>query len=105
MAAGEIFLERDDVAFLRAPARPRDVAELLDYTDHLMAENARAGFGREIHAPIADVDASRFDPHQTGIGRDFGHNEFPNLRMIWLGQHRGLDACYHRFRESYLTEQ
>src|SRR6185437_11151087 len=88
MAARKVFLERDDIAFFHAPPFPRDIAELFDHADHLMAEDARTWLGREVHAPIAATDTRRLDPHQPRIGRDFGQGEFPHLGPFRVDHHR-----------------
>jgi hypothetical protein len=87
VAAGEIFLERDVVAFLHAPAVARHVAELFDMADDLVAEDAGAELGAEIFAPVAAADPGRGHAQQARIGR--------NLRQWKLAQFRLARARHH----------
>jgi hypothetical protein len=89
VSAGEIFLQRDVIAFLDAPAIARDVAELLDSTDDLVAQDAGAELAAEIFAPVAAADPRRDHAQQPGIGGDVGQRELAQFGLARARHHGG----------------
>ncbi len=100
MAAWEIFLQRDPIAFLRAPAFGRLRADRLDHADHFVAQDARAGPVGKIHRPVAAAHAGRLDPEQAGVRRDGGKRNRPERGFARADRDRG-DRFSHHPRPRY----
>src|SRR4051812_2283935 len=86
MAAGEIFLQCDVIAFLDPPAIARRIPEFFDVADDLVPKDAGAELVAEIFAPIAAADAGSDHPQQPGIAGDFRQRQLAQL---------GLARAYH----------
>src|SRR5207253_1975409 len=86
MAAGEIFLESDAVAFLDAPALRRRGSDALDDTDVLVAEDERPLGLRVVEEvrPVRAAHTRRLDPQQPALGRQLGQLELAHLGAFAL---------------------
>ena len=81
VAAGQVFLERDEVPFLDAPAIPRHRTQALDNANHLVAEDARPRIARKIHRPVAATHAGGQHSQDSRVGTEIGEGQLVELRL------------------------
>ncbi len=87
VAAREIFLQRDIVAFFDAPTRLCNRSKLLDISDDLMAKNTGDKFVAGVFAPVAAAYPACDNAQQPGVRTDFRQRKFAQLSMPRRGHH------------------
>ena len=80
MAAGQIFFERNAIAFLHIPSPRGYGADVVDASDILVAHDAR-GPVELIRTPIASAHAGRFNLENAGVRRNIGKRILANFRV------------------------
>ena len=82
LAAHDIVLHEDQVAFLEALAAGEFLAALGDVADVLVAHDAGGGHrGMCVELHIRAADARDFHLHEGGVVRDVGHGEFADFGL------------------------
>src|SRR5262249_42081131 len=95
-AAGDVMLDKDQIAFLEALAAGEFAPRFRDHSDFLVAHDHRL-FGRRrfVKFTIVSADSGDLHLHQRGVPRDTRHRIFADLGLAWTHANRRHYAFRH----------